>query len=181
MVDAAGQRNGSLGLLQYNTIQSPTGVRYLAFQLPRSGLSLFSFGCWSVHAYLFLLYEREPLYGCQSSEGELGKTTGHTSDGIVKMAARAHSYSPALARLCLARPTPFPALGSGPSKGRLYATQTNLGKINPSDRPRHKPVTVFNDDGQVKWGDLSPMEKAARTTQQSINLTLILGGAAATV
>lgn len=66
-------------------------------------------------------------------------------------------------------------------KLRQYATQTSLGRTAPSDKPRHKPVTVFNDDGRVSWGDLSPMEKVARTTQQSFNMTLVVGGAALTV
>ena len=69
----------------------------------------------------------------------------------------------------------------GTHKVRQYATQTSLGRITPSDKPRHKPVTVFNDDGRVSWGELSPMEKVARTTQQSFNLTLVVGGAALTV
>lgn len=39
----------------------------------------------------------------------------------------------------------------------------------------------MNDDGRVAWGQLSPMEKAARTTQQSFNLGLIVVGAVMTV
>jgi len=42
-------------------------------------------------------------------------------------------------------------------------------------------VTILNDDGRVRWGDLTATEKVARTTQQSFNFTLIAGGAAATV
>lgn len=61
-----------------------------------------------------------------------------------------------------------------------YATSTSVGTTT-SQPSKHRRVTVFNDDGQVKWGDLSPMEKAARTTQQSFNFGLIAVGAAATV
>lgn len=39
----------------------------------------------------------------------------------------------------------------------------------------------MNDDGRVAWGQLSPMEKAARTTQQSFNIGLIVVGAILTV
>ncbi|KAF2864547.1 TIM21-domain-containing protein, partial [Piedraia hortae CBS 480.64] len=46
---------------------------------------------------------------------------------------------------------------------------------------RRKSVTVVTDTGQVPWKDLTYKEKAARTTQQSFNLTLILVGAAMTV
>lgn len=74
-------------------------------------------------------------------------------------------------------PTPLqPLLGT-----RLYATQTGLGTTGASPRPRRKAVTAFNDDGRVAWGDLTPREKAARTTQQTFNFGLILVGAALTV
>ncbi|KAI9857084.1 MAG: mitochondrial import inner membrane translocase subunit tim21 [Vezdaea acicularis] len=55
-----------------------------------------------------------------------------------------------------------------------YATQSRTGTITP---PSRRAVTVSNDDGRIKWGELSVREKAARTTQQSFNLLLILGGA----
>lgn len=66
---------------------------------------------------------------------------------------------------------------------RTYATQTSLGTTSTSSSSgqKHKRVTVFNDDGRVRWGDLTPLEKAARTTQQTFNFTLIAGGAAATL
>ncbi|CAL3969980.1 hypothetical protein PZA11_007487 [Diplocarpon coronariae] len=63
---------------------------------------------------------------------------------------------------------------------RFYATQTGLGTSNAVPKPRRKAVTPFNDDGRVAWGDLSAGEKAARTTQQSLNFGLILLGAALT-
>ena len=64
---------------------------------------------------------------------------------------------------------------------RPHATQTSVGTSAAPDRPRHRTVTVFNDDGQVRWGDLSPAEKVARTTQQTFNFGLVGVGAAATV
>jgi import inner membrane translocase subunit TIM21 len=64
---------------------------------------------------------------------------------------------------------------------RLYATQTGLGTSSSAPQPRRKAVTAFNDDGRVPWGNLSPMEKAARTTQQSFNFGLIVVGAILTV
>ena len=42
-------------------------------------------------------------------------------------------------------------------------------------------MTVANDDGRVGWTDLSAREKAARTTQQTINLGVVLIGAVMTV
>lgn len=44
-----------------------------------------------------------------------------------------------------------------------------------------KQVTVANDDGRVRWGDLSPREKAARTTQKTFYLGLVLTGLVMTV
>ncbi|KAH8597327.1 TIM21-domain-containing protein [Bisporella sp. PMI_857] len=61
-----------------------------------------------------------------------------------------------------------------------YATQTGLGATGPTPRPRRKTVTAFNDDGRVAWGELSGMEKAARTTQQSFNFGMIVIGIALT-
>ena len=58
---------------------------------------------------------------------------------------------------------------------RQYATSNTLtGTKEPSVR---KQVTVSNDDGRVPWGQLSPGEKVARTTQQTFNLGVILAGA----
>ena len=63
---------------------------------------------------------------------------------------------------------------------RGYATQTGLGKA-PSPAPKRRSVTPFNDDGRVKWADLSIGEKAGRATQQSFNFGFILAGLGATV
>lgn len=58
---------------------------------------------------------------------------------------------------------------------RQYATSNTLtGTREPLAR---KQVTVGNDDGRVPWGQLSPGEKVARTTQQTFNLGVILAGA----
>ncbi|KAL8712384.1 MAG: hypothetical protein Q9225_006944 [Loekoesia sp. 1 TL-2023] len=56
---------------------------------------------------------------------------------------------------------------------RSYATHETLGRSPVSSR---KQVTVVNDDGRVNWKDLSVKEKAARTTQQTFNLGIILTG-----
>ena len=37
-------------------------------------------------------------------------------------------------------------------------------------------MTVTNDTGAVRWSDLSPAEKASRTVQQSVNLSVVLVG-----
>lgn len=57
------------------------------------------------------------------------------------------------------------------------ATTSSLGKISqPPPNSRRRSVTVTNDTGAVPWHQLSMGEKAARTTQQSFNLGLILLG-----
>ena len=62
---------------------------------------------------------------------------------------------------------------------RSYATQSSLG-TGPANTAR-KQVTVIGDDGKVQWKDLSIREKAARTTQQSFNLGVIVTGLLMTV
>ncbi|KAK5691690.1 mitochondrial import inner membrane translocase subunit tim21 [Elasticomyces elasticus] len=54
------------------------------------------------------------------------------------------------------------------------ATTSSLPKDTPASRRRS--ITVVSDTGQVPWKSLSVGEKAARTTQQSFNLGLILLG-----
>lgn len=56
--------------------------------------------------------------------------------------------------------------------------QTRSQTTSPSSRRR--AVTVVNDTGNVPWTDLSFGEKAARTTQQTFNVGLVLIGFAAT-
>ncbi|KAF2663217.1 mitochondrial import inner membrane translocase subunit Tim21 [Microthyrium microscopicum] len=45
-----------------------------------------------------------------------------------------------------------------------------------SNTSSHRKVTVLNDDGRVQWTALSAREKAARTTQQTVNLAVITVG-----
>jgi hypothetical protein len=52
---------------------------------------------------------------------------------------------------------------------------------NPSPAPQRKSITLTGDTGQVRWSDLSPVEKAVRTTQQSFNLVVVAFGILATV
>lgn len=61
---------------------------------------------------------------------------------------------------------------------RLYATQGGLGGASG---PTRKQITVVSDDGRVRWGDLSTREKAARTTQQSVNFVVVIAGVVMTV
>ncbi|KAL8941704.1 MAG: hypothetical protein Q9216_002077 [Gyalolechia sp. 2 TL-2023] len=48
--------------------------------------------------------------------------------------------------------------------------------LHQSSTPSRKQITVANDDGRVNWKELSVKEKAARTTQQTFNLGIILTG-----
>ncbi|MCJ1434570.1 mitochondrial import inner membrane translocase subunit tim21 [Xylographa pallens] len=60
-----------------------------------------------------------------------------------------------------------------PSFVCAYATQSGLGRAPVASR---KQVTVANDDGRVNWKDLTTREKAARTTQKTFHLGVILTG-----
>jgi mitochondrial import inner membrane translocase subunit TIM21 len=58
----------------------------------------------------------------------------------------------------------------------------NLRKSSSTSNPTpRKQVTVTTDDGRLRWRDLTLREKAARSTQQSFNLLIILAGLVATV
>lgn len=52
---------------------------------------------------------------------------------------------------------------------------------NGSKPPPRRAVTVVSDTGRVPWKELSVGEKAARTTQQSMNLGIVLLGVGMTV
>ncbi|RDL33606.1 Uncharacterized protein BP5553_07974 [Venustampulla echinocandica] len=71
----------------------------------------------------------------------------------------------------------FPAALRPLIAARWYATQTGLGASGATPQPRRRAVTAFNDDGRVAWGDLSPREKASRTTQQTFNFGMMIIGA----
>ncbi|KAF6813743.1 mitochondrial import inner membrane translocase subunit Tim [Colletotrichum sojae] len=58
---------------------------------------------------------------------------------------------------------------------RHYATQYGLGTTS-SPGPKRKTITPFSDTGAIPWSELSAGEKAARATQQTFNLGLILAG-----
>ena len=59
-----------------------------------------------------------------------------------------------------------------------YSTQSGLGRAPVASR---KQVTVTNDDGRVNWRELTVREKAARTTQKTFHLGIILTGLVMTV
>lgn len=63
---------------------------------------------------------------------------------------------------------------------RRYATHSSLGGASKSSSTRRQ-VTVANDDGHVRWGDLTAGEKVARSTQQSFNFLVVIVGILATV
>lgn len=62
-----------------------------------------------------------------------------------------------------------------------FSTQRSLRATSSSSSSSRKHVTVVNDDGRVRWNELSVGEKAARTTQQSFNLAVVIVGIALTV
>jgi len=59
------------------------------------------------------------------------------------------------------------------------ATQSSTN--SPPPQPTRRSVTVTNDTGVVRWSELSPGEKAARTVQQSFNLSVVVVGVLLTV
>jgi hypothetical protein len=61
------------------------------------------------------------------------------------------------------------------------AQATHSSTSNSPPGPQRKSITLTGDTGQVRWSDLSPGEKAVRTTQQSFNLVIVLVGVLATV
>lgn len=74
-----------------------------------------------------------------------------------------------VARTAIARRT----LGSSHLR-RQYATAISTGS---TPRTTRNAVGVISDNGRVPWKDLSVGEKAARTTQQTFNGSIILAGA----
>src|SRR5437016_11597239 len=75
-----------------------------------------------------------------------------------------------------------------PSTAKLfqhsYTTQSSLGapgSPKANHNPQRKAITVTSDDGRLHWSELSPREKAARSTQQSVNFLIVATGAAGTV
>ncbi|EUC44002.1 hypothetical protein COCMIDRAFT_6634 [Bipolaris oryzae ATCC 44560] len=60
------------------------------------------------------------------------------------------------------------------------AQATHTSTSNPSPQTQRKSISLTGDTGQVRWSDLSPGEKIVRTTQQSVNLVVVLVGILAT-
>jgi len=83
-----------------------------------------------------------------------------------------------LSSLCLRRS--FPRSTVQVVFSRSFTAQRSL-KANSTSSTSRKHVTIVNDDGRVRWGELSAREKAARTTQQGINLVVVIAGVALTV
>jgi hypothetical protein len=62
-----------------------------------------------------------------------------------------------------------------------HAQATQTSTSSPTPKPQRKSISLTGDTGQVRWSDLSPGEKAVRTTQQSFNFVVVLVGIVATV
>lgn len=89
--------------------------------------------------------------------------------------------------LLLPRIQPSPARKAHASRSAPFSTtrtpQATHGSTSPPPNagPQRKSITLTGDTGQVRWSDLSPGEKAVRTTQQSFNLVVVVVGVVATV
>ncbi|KAF1913353.1 TIM21-domain-containing protein [Ampelomyces quisqualis] len=73
-----------------------------------------------------------------------------------------------------------PRLGRTAFSTTRNARATHSSTPTPPPGPQRKSITLTGDTGQVRWSDLSPGEKAVRTTQQSVNLLVVLVGVLAT-
>ncbi|KAK5133819.1 hypothetical protein LTR08_007249 [Meristemomyces frigidus] len=87
----------------------------------------------------------------------------------------------------LLKPTPLFLFRAGarPAITTLHPTRhatTSSTPPPPADplASRRRAITIANDTGRVPWTQLSRGEKAARTTQQTLNLGLVLLGAGLT-
>ncbi|RMZ73415.1 mitochondrial import inner membrane translocase subunit tim21 [Pyrenophora seminiperda CCB06] len=99
-------------------------------------------------------------------------------------------YKPSEA-IALLRPTfllpriqPVSTKRAHPGRAAFSTTRhvqaTHTSTPNSPPKPQRKSITLTGDTGQVRWSDLSPVEKAVRTTQQSANLVVVLVGIIAT-
>src|SRR5271154_1080505 len=91
------------------------------------------------------------------------------------MSVKAQLFQQACRSHCLLSNVP-PTLATSTSRllKRSYATQN-------SQHPQRKAITITSDDGRLHWSELSTREKAARSTQQSVNFLIVAAGAAGTV
>lgn len=118
-------------------------------------------------------------------------TTGHQQ---ARFSSRAHhlSYyrtlqsvmaSHSLVLRSLAPLRPVQIIGLVPRSITLAQIRkaTTSSLPNNAATPRRRAVTVVSDTGRVPWKELSIGEKAARTTQQSMNLGIVLLGIGMTV
>lgn len=86
-----------------------------------------------------------------------------------------------LPRLPVSRQLPLlpicqPAIRSAAVSNAQQSRHATTSSLPKDASPRRRSVTVVNDTGAVPWKDLSLGEKAARTTQQSFNLGIVLLG-----
>lgn len=58
---------------------------------------------------------------------------------------------------------------------------TARARLEAAPFKTRKEITIANDDGKIRWNELSLKEKAARTTQQTFNLGIVLTGVVLTV
>ena len=63
----------------------------------------------------------------------------------------------------------------------LYRSSTILPPIRRASTASRKQVTVVNDDGRVRWGELTATEKIARTTQKTFHFGIVVTGMVMTV
>ncbi|KAH9876807.1 hypothetical protein IAQ61_002168 [Plenodomus lingam] len=87
---------------------------------------------------------------------------------------RRHTGRATLSSTCNAQATHSSSSSGGGGSSSASPSST------PPPPPPRKSITLTGDTGQVRWSDLSPGEKVVRTTQQSVNLVVVLVGIVAT-
>ncbi|ORY09500.1 TIM21-domain-containing protein [Clohesyomyces aquaticus] len=75
---------------------------------------------------------------------------------------------------------PAQATHTSSSSSPSSSSSSSSSTPNPGASTPRKHITVVNDDGRVRWSQLSVGEKAARTTQQSFNFAIVGVGVALT-
>lgn len=112
---------------------------------------------------------------CGASRVELRALNHPATMALLPRIVRAESLALPLRRVsCL-------SVHRAAGASRFYATHSSLGGASSKSSTSRRQVTVANDDGHVRWGDLTTGEKVARSTQQSFNFLVIVAGVLATV
>lgn len=121
----------------------------------------------------------------RNSRASILPASGQAKRRLATMSLKAQAFQQACrSRRLSSKASSISALSTFPLIRRSYATQSDLGGSTPSGSrttSHRRAITVTSDDGRYNWSELSNREKAARTTQQSVNFVIVAAGAVGTV